>query len=294
MKEIWSDILDTFENEDIKEFAEKCIDTIPPYFYKVGASSTGKYHPKYALGELGLARHTLALCRILNNVFEIDCWRDDFSSRQRDLLRVAGIMHDSRKSGDQEQFESSKYTKHEHPLLAVEVVRTVDGLSDDEIEYITDAISSHMGQWNASTHSKTILPVPKTEAQKILHLCDYLASRKYINILFDDNYYKEETRSLDDYKVPFGKYKGMTIPEIAKKDAGYYRWMKDTIDRNPVKLLIEEYEKQKDENKTENKKSKMDKAKTNKTKTSNDKSDVKSGKTEKNISEEEIDIDDLF
>jgi len=86
----------------------------------------------------------------------------------------------------------------------------------------------------------------------------------------------------------------MTIPEIAKKDAGYYRWMKDTIDRNPVKLLIEEYEKQKDENKTENKKSKMDKAKTNKTKTSNDKSDVKSGKTEKNISEEEIDIDDLF
>ena len=49
---IFDSVLDTFENEDIKKFAKNCIDTIPSYFYKVGASSTGKWHPAYALGYL--------------------------------------------------------------------------------------------------------------------------------------------------------------------------------------------------------------------------------------------------
>ena len=42
MKEVFKPILDTFENEDIKIFARACLDTIPPYFWEVGASSTGK------------------------------------------------------------------------------------------------------------------------------------------------------------------------------------------------------------------------------------------------------------
>ena len=104
-------LLDAFENEDIKQFAESCIDTIPEYFWHVGASSTGKYHPSYALGELGLARHTCALVRFLNHMLSIDCIKNEFSSRERDLMRVAGIMHDSMKSGTDEDYARSKYTK---------------------------------------------------------------------------------------------------------------------------------------------------------------------------------------
>ena len=63
-KTIFDSILNTFENEDIKEFAISCIDAAPDYFYHVGASSTGKYHPQYALGEGGLVRHTLALLKL--------------------------------------------------------------------------------------------------------------------------------------------------------------------------------------------------------------------------------------
>ena len=99
---IFDSLVVTIENKDIREFAERCIDTIPNYFWDVGASSTGKYHPQYALGDLGLARHTCALVRILNYILGIDCWKNDFTSRERDLMRVAGIMHDSRKSGDDE------------------------------------------------------------------------------------------------------------------------------------------------------------------------------------------------
>lgn len=57
---IFDSVVCTIENKDIREFAKQCIETIPDYFWEVGASSTGKYHPQYALGELGLARHTCA------------------------------------------------------------------------------------------------------------------------------------------------------------------------------------------------------------------------------------------
>ena len=47
-------ILNTFGNEDIKNFAIVLLDNIPEYIWHVGASSTGKYHPSYSLGEGGL------------------------------------------------------------------------------------------------------------------------------------------------------------------------------------------------------------------------------------------------
>lgn len=59
-------ILNTFENEDIKEFAIVLLDNLPEYIWHVGASSTGKYHPSYCLGELGLMRHQIAVVRFLN------------------------------------------------------------------------------------------------------------------------------------------------------------------------------------------------------------------------------------
>ena len=94
--EIFNSVVDTFENADIKELVIKMIDDIPNYFFDVGASSTGKYHPRYALGDLGLARHTVALCRFMNHMFAIEQTQNKFNSRERDLLRLAGIMHDSR------------------------------------------------------------------------------------------------------------------------------------------------------------------------------------------------------
>ncbi len=36
---IFDSLLDTFENDDIKNFANECIETIPNYFWDVGASA---------------------------------------------------------------------------------------------------------------------------------------------------------------------------------------------------------------------------------------------------------------
>lgn len=152
---IFDSILNTIESEDIRKFAERCIETIPDYFWNVGASSTGKYHPQYALGDLGLARHTCALVRFLNHIFAVDCFGKNFTQREKDLMRVAGMMHDSRKSGNDDDFTKNKYTKFDHPLLAANVIRELKGneLPDEEIEMIATTIESHMGAWNTDKRS---------------------------------------------------------------------------------------------------------------------------------------------
>lgn len=237
---IFDSILDTIVSEDIRKFAERCIETIPDYFWDVGASSTGKYHPQYALGNLGLARHTCALVRFMNYIFEVDCVSENFTQREKDLMRVAGIMHDSRKSGNDDDFVKNKYTKFEHPLLAANVIRSLkdNELSDDEIEIIATAIESHMGQWNTNKRSSIILPLPINKYQKILHLADYLASRKDIEVLFDGYETFNTTPSLDTYILTFGKHNGEKLTDVAHTDPSYILWAKENITREPLRTLL--------------------------------------------------------
>lgn len=237
---IFDSLLDTFENEDIKNFANECIETIPSYFWNVGASSTGKYHPQYALGDLGLARHTCVLVRFLNHILNIDCYKNDFTSRERDLLRVAGIMHDSRKSGNDEDYARNKFTRFEHPLLAANEIRTIIGfIPEEELELVANTIESHMGQWNTDKRSKVVLPLPENKYQKMLHLADYLASRKDIEVLFDGfEVPKKEVPPIDGYILIFGKHNGEKLVDVAKSDPDYIRWAKENMTREPVRTLL--------------------------------------------------------
>ena len=182
-KEIYS----TLENDDMKKFFKVIVKAAPPYFWEVGASSTGKYHPSYALGDGGLVRHTCAVVRFLNHAFEIECM-NTFTSRERDILRIAGAAHDMLKSGTQEDYEHNKYTKHEHPILAANMIREFGKkcLSEEEVELMATTMESHMGAWNVSNRSPIVLPVPKTKYQILLHMADYYASRKDIEVRFDE------------------------------------------------------------------------------------------------------------
>lgn len=233
MNQIFDSILRTFENEDIKEFfVNKCIPTIPEYWKSVPASSSGKYHSRISLGEGGLMRHTLALVRVLNYMFEVESVGKNFTSRERDLLRIAGLLHDTRKSGTQEDFNRNKYTKFDHPLQAAAVVRKLDGLDPDEIELIAHVIESHMGQFNTSKRDPgVILPKPEDKYQIIVHLADYIVSRRDIELLFDDSTQPvpEEKKEVDiyDFQLKFGKYAGLTWPEIENEDPSYIEWARD-------------------------------------------------------------------
>ena len=228
---IFDSIICTIENKDIREFAKECIETIPDYFWEVGASSTQKYHPQYALGDLGLARHTCALVRILNHIMNVECFGENFTLREKDLMRVAGIMHDSQKSGTDEDYSKSKYTKFNHPILAANKIRSLTGfISEEELEIIATTIESHMGIWNTDKKSDLILPLPKNKYQVLLHLADYLASRKDIEVLFTEEFTKVvEPIDIKEYKLTFGKYSGKTLIEISETDPRYISWAKENM-----------------------------------------------------------------
>ena len=242
MKEIFDQVLESFENDDIKDFAVRVIDNAPEYWHSVAASSTGKYHPQYALGTGGLVRHTIALVRFLNHMFGVESIGSQFTSRERDLLRVAGIAHDMMKSGTQEEYEKSKWTKFNHPLLAARMIYDMEGLTQEERKFISMAISSHMGQWNTDKrHPDIVLPKPQDKYQIILHLADYLASRKDIEMKFED--LPEDNVAPPDINTwvfPFGKYKGKTIPEVEKENPGYIKWAKKYIEKEPAKTLLKQ------------------------------------------------------
>ena len=44
-----------------------------------------------------------------------------------------------------------------------------------------------MGPWNKDKEGNEIMPVPKTREELLVHLCDYIASRNFLNVAFENN-----------------------------------------------------------------------------------------------------------
>ena len=115
-------------------------------------------------------------------------------------------------------------------------------ISDEEIEIIAHSIESHMGQWNVSNKSKDegiVLPKPEGKYQEIVHLADYLASRKPLEMEFD-NWKKPELPQLDTYVLNFGKYRYERLVDVAAKDKGYIDWLKENYGKEPVRSLLKQ------------------------------------------------------
>lgn len=159
------------------------VDIVPKYFWHVQASSTGKYHPEYALGEEGLLRHTCAAVRIAAAIINLDQYNSIFDDVDKDNIIVALMLHDTFKHGEESLWgRYSPYSMHEHPLIAAEKVR--ERLDDEHKCAIANCIASHMGEWTESNRSHYVLPKPKTPEEQMVHLCDYLASRKFLEFKF--------------------------------------------------------------------------------------------------------------
>lgn len=241
-------ILATIVNEDIREFAKVLVDGLPNYIWEVGASSTGKYHPAYSLGVGGLMRHQIAVVRFLNYFFELEQYAT-IGSRKMDLMRVAGLVHDGRKSGEQVDYERSKYTKFDHPIQMANVIRSYDGLylNNDELEFIAHCVESHMGSWNTDKKSSVVLPKPEDVYQHFVHLADYLASRKDLTMAFDNVEIPKATQaksavSVDEYIINFGKYKGTKLIDLFNQDRSYCMWLKENSFQEEVKNMIKQIE----------------------------------------------------
>ncbi len=171
--------LDLIQDPEIKKIAEELIGQLPDYFFEVAASSTGKYHPQYALGKGGLVRHTKAAVRIANDLLKLEMF--NWLSEKKDLIITALLLHDGWKHGAEYQ----QYARADHPLIASEKI--IELCTNQEIGYqLSNLIISHMGQWNTDwKNGQEILPKPESKIQAFVHLCDYLASRKFLEFNFE-------------------------------------------------------------------------------------------------------------
>lgn len=188
--QIFAKELEFIKSNEIRNFAIDLLEKIPTYFYTVPASSSGKYHPKYALGEGGLVRHTKSAMMIANELLNNNTICNGYTDTQKDIVLVALLFHDSLKHGAEE--EATGHTIFAHPLKAV---NWIDGmyqagytleLESEILDQILECISSHMGEWNKpyGNSNEAELPLPKTKLQKMTHLADYLASRKFLEVTF--------------------------------------------------------------------------------------------------------------
>ena len=174
-------IKDNNNKEDIKTL----INILPDYFFEIPASSTGKYHPKFASTNHGLLKHTKVAVRIAHELLANDSIGSKFSDNEKDLIIMALILHDGFKSGDSKE----EYTRFDHPLIvSKKIMENASKLkmSTDEVRKLCSMIESHMGPWSYDSYNKKeVLPKPKNELERFVHMCDYLSSKKFLNVEFN-------------------------------------------------------------------------------------------------------------
>lgn len=171
-------------NDRIKESCIMLLNLLPDYFYEIPASSTGKYHPSFSLGDGGLVRHTKVAVKIARELFNDNSLFASYTNDEKDLLTLSIILHDGVKEG----LVKEKYVRFDHPVLMASFIKenaSKTKLNDKEIKLICDVISSHMGPWNTNPYSDVVLPLPKTKYQQFVHMCDYLSSRKFLDVKFN-------------------------------------------------------------------------------------------------------------
>lgn len=175
----YSYIKDSKKREDIKYL----VSGLPDYFFEIPASSTGKYHPEFASSEHGLVKHTKVAVRIAHELLD-NPGLNNFTDSEKDIIIMAIILHDGFKSGRIKE----KYTRFDHPLLSASYVRECKdklSLNDKEVELLARVISSHMGIWNKDFNDNEVLPKPNDKYERFVHMCDYISSKKFINVNFD-------------------------------------------------------------------------------------------------------------
>lgn len=188
--EIFSKELNYINNEIFRRIITTFLDTVPDYFQEVPASSSGKYHPFYALGRGGLVRHTKAAVKIAKDLLSLDYNKNMFTQFYQDVIISSLIIHDCYKQGTDNN--GSGHTEALHPKICAEKFRSyIDNWMEGNFVIYSGAqklelyrfctgvsacVESHMGQWNADGK----LPIPDDDMSYFVHMCDYLASRKYL------------------------------------------------------------------------------------------------------------------
>lgn len=166
---IFDNELGLINDARIRKFVEACLGDAPEYFWRVPASSSGKYHPEWAQGEGGLVRHTKAAVGVA-----VDLLRAyPHLEKDRDFIIAALLLHDTLKRGTGEG-----HTVKEHPLLPEQYYRAhAELIGRRAYRKVMALIRGHMGIWGPVRPRKGLYT--RLTAAELVHLADYIASRKW-------------------------------------------------------------------------------------------------------------------
>lgn len=161
------------DDDEIRNFVKMTLDSVDPIHRIKPASSTGKYHPKYAAGEGGLIRHTKVVVRNIIELIRatpaIECEKDE--------LIAAAIIHDMWKYPEGRDHE---FTAFDHPALGGQWCK------DHGFETIGRLVAAHQGIWTTSRQMPGFEnEQPRKFDEWCLHYSDLLASRTYLRCDFD-------------------------------------------------------------------------------------------------------------
>ena len=247
-KAVFKELLDKFETEEMRLYCEDMIEHIPDYIFTMPSSTSGKFHNATQCKQHGQIYHIIMFGAIMNYRLALKCNKEKFNNPiHRDAMRCVPIFHDAVKCG----WNGSAFTVHDHPMLAGTWVREtkVEHDIDNEIkEMIARMCERHSGEWTSSKRSRVLLPEPETEMEILVHECDILSSRsdidmppsEYLKGVFGTE--KVELPSLDDYVINFGKYNGIKLVDLYKKDKGYCMWLKENSFKKEVVEMIKQIE----------------------------------------------------
>jgi hypothetical protein len=162
------------QDEGIKTFTLKCINAAPDYFWKIPASSTGKWHPSDELGEGGKYLHSRKVTRIAYDL----CRNADIVGWERDCVVSAAIQHDfcSRGYPTLEKYTISGHGPLWIKMCEAKVCFSSQIFSQPQLKLIARLIGTHMGRWDMPFEDATDI------FESIIQTSDYIASRKYISV----------------------------------------------------------------------------------------------------------------
>ncbi len=183
--------LNLIVNEELRMAVKSYLEeATPDYFWTIGASSSGKYHPSFSQGTGGLVRHTKAVVMFAEELLRMSSYsymREEY----KDYVIAACILHDTAKYGINE-YDKKEYKNHATNAAKAFADYAEQVMDYKPSEFLLNAIASHMGQWSTEKEDR-----PFTSIDRCVHLADYMASRSFIDIpIITDEWEREQEENL--------------------------------------------------------------------------------------------------
>lgn len=165
------------KDEKLKEAVSSYMtDCVADWFYEVGASASGKFHPKFSQGIGGLVRHTKAVVMFAEELLKMSSYAY-MKDIYKDYVIAACIIHDTAKYGLTGEMDKTVYKDH-----AENAAKLFESWCLTECDYVPselmlNAVKAHMGQWSTNREDK-----PFTSIDRCVHMADYMASRSFIDV----------------------------------------------------------------------------------------------------------------